>query len=114
MADREELRTKSQLREQDLLPTGKYGYGGKYAIAPTNDRRRTAIESVLKTLPKQYFATFMEAMKDAIWFIPSKGLLGKVAELPQKRITIYLPPTLEFLEQSMVESLAAHEILHVG
>src|SRR4051794_34343926 len=114
MADRKKVRSGRDLWDQGVLPNGKYGYGHKDTVGPPKDRRRTAIEAVLTSLPESYFARFQEAMKDGAWFVPWKGLWGKAAEMPQKRITIYIPATLEFADDWVVESLVAHEILHVA
>ena len=110
---KKELRRSQELWEQGLLPNGKYGYGHIDTTCPSNERRRIAIKNVLTTLPEEYFARFKEAMKDAAWFVPWKGLWGKAAEFPQKRVIIFLTPVLEFAEDWVIESLVVHEILHV-
>ncbi len=112
--NRKKLRPAQDLWNDGLLPNGKYGYGDKYAVAPAKDRRRVAIEAVLTRLPKEYYAPFKEAMKEGAWFVPWKGLWGKAAEMPQKRVTLYVPATLEFADGWVIESLVAHEILHVA
>src|SRR6185312_15018244 len=100
--ERPKLRLKGDVWEQNLLPNGKYGYGDKWTFG-VKDKRRTAIERVVTTLPENYFARFKEAMEDGAWFVPWNGLWGKAAEIPHKRVILYLSPTLEFAEDWVVE-----------
>ena len=60
------------------------------AIGPGIDRRRTAIDEVTTTLLEKFFTRLKEAKEEWAWFVPWIGLWGKAAQIPHKRVVLYL------------------------
>jgi hypothetical protein len=111
---RTRIRFAQDLWEQGLLPNGKYGYANKWTRGRAKDRRSTAVENVLTTLPEPYFSRFKEKMENGAWFTPWHGLWGKAAEIPPRAVIIFLSPLLELADDWVVDSVVVHEILHVA